>query len=149
MNKVNRWISAAATALIAVGSSSASWAYCTLPNFAGGYTAYITFIAPGSTPTLGWARCKVVVNAAGVITGTNPCKTSVGVDATISNASLKLLSAAGCEFSATFKVTVGPAVGTYSANSITLADDHLTAKGVGSFTQAGKTTGFAVDMVRL
>jgi hypothetical protein len=149
MNRIQKYVSYAAMSLVAIGATSSAWADCALPNFAGGYTAYITSVTPGSTPTLGWARCKVVVNDLGTITGTNPCKTSVGVDATLSAAKLRLLSGPGCEFSATFKVTVGPVVGSYSANSITLADDHLTAKGVGAFTQAGKTTGFAVDMVRL
>ena len=39
--------------------------------------------------------------------------------------------------------------GTYTASSITLADDHLSAKGVGTFTQSGKTSAFLADMLRI
>ncbi len=151
MGRIQRYLGCATVALAAFGSTGAAWADCALPNFGGTYQSYVTFYKSAPAPAgLGWASCKVTFNDAGTQTGTTTCATSLGVSATLSAAKLTLASGPNCTFSATFKITVAPAPATtYTASSITLSDDHLTAKGVGTFTQASSTQAFVADLVRI
>ncbi len=138
MNRLQKYVSYAAISLVAIGSSSSAWAgNCLLPNFAGGWKAYVSSVSGGK---LVWASCRLVITSTGVI-GNTTCPTSLGVSGAFTNAKLSIVSSAACEFKAVFKVA-GVA---YTASSITLSDDHLNATGVGLYG----SNAFTIDMVKV
>jgi hypothetical protein len=141
MNRFKRLIGYAAISLVAIGTTSSAWAgTCLLPNFGGGWKAYVSSV-PSSSLGLVWANCRLVIRATDGVIGNTTCTTSLGVNGAFTNAKLSIVSSAACEFKAVF--TVAGVV--YTASSITLSDDHLSASGVGTYS--GKA--FTVEMVKI
>src|SRR5262245_12183083 len=93
MNRIQKYVSYAAISLVAIGSTSSAWAAnCILPNFAGGWKAYVASV-PTASQGLVWASCRLVIAANGVI-GNATCPTSLGVNGAFTNAKLFLVSSA-------------------------------------------------------
>lgn len=140
MNKIKQVIAGSLFSLAALGSSGA-WADCVQANFQGVYQAIIATATPPGQVL--WAQCRVSIDAAGIVAATT-CTTSAAptTNLPLTTASVKLAAGGGplCTFTGSFKI----ATTTYAVKQITLSDDHLYAKGVGT-----SPVPLTVDLIRI
>ena len=136
MAKMKRVLLTSLMALMAFSPAAAS-AACRISDFAGTWQVYTTAV---SGTNIFWARCKISINASGVIAD-SICSLSTGQNVGFVDGVVQAISAADCSFRVI--ATIG---GTrHSASHVTLARDSLTAKGVG---KAG-TANFVIDIVKI
>jgi hypothetical protein len=100
-------------------------ASCAQRDFAGDWRVY-KIIAPSVGPAY-WVRCQLKIGSRGLIQDTS-CNTSNGSTVTLKNGRVTLASADSCTFIGGFELQGVK----YTIADMTLAQDKLTAEGVGT-----------------